>query len=118
MARFKLIVRDGPRTSRFEIDDPDELFRRVERYVGEIASGASGRTVRAVIRDFEPIEQVIGRIEVGRRRARGFGREWAGIDVRGDGSTEAWAGKASRRLLEPAPGESAVGTLRRHVVGG
>jgi hypothetical protein len=36
-----------------------------------------------------------------------------GLDVRGDASAEAYAGRLSRRLLEPQDGEDAWATLRR-----
>ena len=43
----------------------------------------------------------------GPRRLRG------GVDVRGDGTTEAYSGRWRRRLVERAPGETAYEALRR-----
>jgi hypothetical protein len=51
---------------------------------------------------------VVGRLDVaGPHRLR------AGLDVRGDGSTEAWTGQLRRQVVEPREGESAVDALRR-----
>lgn len=113
MAVFTVAVREGPRVSRDRCDSLDELFERVERHAGELALGAGDRPVSGLFRSYEPIEQVAGRIEISGRRGRGLGHVRAGIDVRGDGSLEAFSGRVTRRVIEPAPGESAIAALRR-----
>jgi hypothetical protein len=72
------------------------------------------RVERALGRDYEPVEQVAVRGEL-----RAPGRMRAGVDVRGDGSAEAWTGVVRRRLIDVRDREDAWSALRREVgIGG
>jgi hypothetical protein len=60
------------------------------------------------MRRIDPVQQVVARLELaGPRRLR------VGIDVRGDGSTEAWTGRFKREVVEQRAGENAFIALRR-----
>ena len=76
---------------------------KAQRYA---PSARRGRE-RGLVRDVEPVAQVALRAEVAGRGVRG------GVDVRGDGSAEAFTGRWRRVLVEREPGETAHGALRR-----
>ncbi|HEX2125904.1 MAG TPA: hypothetical protein VHF45_05015 [Thermoleophilaceae bacterium] len=102
-------VRAGSRVERAKHADLAEALAAVERRGRELERSADGRTVKVPLgRDYEPVQRVIGRIELS-----GPGRVRAGVDVRGDGSSECWTGRLRRELVEQRSGESAYDALRR-----
>lgn len=72
-----------------------------------VGSAERAEPVSALGREYAPVSQVVLRAEL-----RGPGLA-AGIDVRGDGSVEAYVGRWRRRVVEAAPGEDAVQALGR-----
>jgi hypothetical protein len=64
----------------------------------------------SVLRRFDPVAQVVGRIELS-----GPAGLRAGVDVRGDGSSEAFRGRVRRSLIAQRDGESACDALVRSV---
>jgi hypothetical protein len=66
-------------------------------------------TAKVLGREIEPVQQVVARAGLA-----GPGGARGGVDVRGDGSTEAWTGRSWRRtLVEQQTGEDAFAALRR-----
>jgi hypothetical protein len=106
---YRVTVRAGPKVKRERFDDLLEALAAVERRGREVESEADARPVQ-FIRRYEAVQQVVARIELsGPKRLR------AGVDVRGDGSSEAFTGRLRRRVLEQRPGEDPYETLRRAV---
>jgi hypothetical protein len=107
--RFTVLVRTGGRVRKERFDDLRAALGAVDRSVAKLADEASARPVGGgLMRRLEPVQQVVGRVEL-----TGPGRLRAGIDVRGDGSSEAFTGRVRRRLVEQRRRESAVAALRR-----
>jgi hypothetical protein len=109
---WRLTVRNGPRLERDRFDGLDQLLVALEQRGRELAQSAPGEVLDAKIKRFEAAQQVIARLELsGPERLMPSVR--AGVDVRGDGSTEAFRGRLRRAVLEPGTGEDAFGALRR-----
>jgi hypothetical protein len=112
--RWKLTVRAGSRVTHERFDDLAAALDALEAHARELSSTAPPQAVDARFRRFEPIQQVVGRVELaGPERLIPSVR--AGMDVRGDGSTEAYLGRLRRKLVDQQGGESAFGALRRAV---
>ena len=108
MAGYRVKVRAGPKVERTKHDDLDGALRAIEERVVELQANAPRRAIDAKIRQFEPVQQVAARLELS-----GPGRLRAGLDVRGDGSVEAWTGRVRRAVVIQQAGESAYDALRR-----
>jgi hypothetical protein len=107
--RFTVLVRSGGKVRKERYDDLRSALGAVDRVVGELVEDAAARPVGGgLFRKLEPVQQVVGRIEV-----TGPDRLRAGVDVRGDGSSEAFTGRVQRQLVEQRRRETAVDALRR-----
>ena len=109
-APFKVVMRLGPQVEKERFGTLDEaldaLASRIPRVEPRTGRSAFGR-------DYEPVRQVAGRLEL-----HGRGGVHGGIDVRGDGSAEAYRGWVRKEFVEPREGESPVDALRRVLTGG
>jgi hypothetical protein len=106
---YTLTIRQGPRVERERYGDLDTALGAIEERGRELERTANAHTRGGtIIRKIEPVQQVIARLELA-----GPGRLRAGLDVRGDGSVEAWTGRIRRRLIAAEPGESPYAALRR-----
>jgi hypothetical protein len=103
----RVVVRSGPRVERLDAASLDAALALIEERARSLAQTRS-KPVELRFRTFEPVQQVAHRLEL--RGERGLR---AGVDVRGDGSVEAWTGRLRRQVLAQAPGEDAYAALRR-----
>ncbi len=102
---FRLTARIGPRVEKTRHASLDEAVAAVEARLG---APRRQHTREVLGRSYDAGEQVTGRFEVrGPRGVRG------GVDVRGDGSAEAYTGWVRKRVVVPQDGESAIDALRR-----
>jgi hypothetical protein len=107
-APYKVVIRRRGRTEKARHATLEEALAGLESRLRELAAEQRPRTERAFVREVAPVQQVAARGEL-----IGPGGLRAGIDVRGDGSAEAFTGRVTRRLIEQRDGEDAYGALRR-----
>jgi hypothetical protein len=116
VATYRLTLRDGPRVRRARFDTLDVALDALAAHVERLAARPQRATIDVQVRQFEPVAQVAARAELSGPQ-RLLPRVRAGIDVRGDGSAEAWTGRASRQVVAQQDGESPVDALRRTLTG-
>jgi hypothetical protein len=113
---WRLTVRAGPRVERHTLATIEEALDMLEARATELAANTGAEAVDVRYRRFEPVQRVAARLELsGPQRLVPSVR--AGVDVRGDGSTEAYLGRVRRRLVEQRRRESALAALRRELGG-
>ena len=110
---FTVTIRLGGKVTRKRYTDLTEALAAIEDNGSELERTAKAR-VRGgtLIRRIEPVHQVVARLELS-----GPDRLRAGVDVRGDGSSEAFTGRIRRRLVAQRRRESAYDALRRELKG-
>ncbi len=109
---WTLTVRAGPRVQRSRYPELDQALDALERRARELARDAPRGAVDAKVKRFEAVERVSARIELAGPE-RLFPAVRAGVDVRGDGSTEAYRGRIRRELVAQRKAESPFDALRR-----
>ncbi|HEY7892442.1 MAG TPA: hypothetical protein VIC05_09565 [Solirubrobacteraceae bacterium] len=110
--RWTITVRDGPRVQRAHFDSLRAAIDAMQQRLKELEPKADREVVQVLQRKFEPARQVVARAEVS-----GPGGFWSsvhgGVDLRGDGSSEAYTGHVRRSLVALRAGEDAFDGLRR-----
>jgi hypothetical protein len=105
---YTLTVRRRGATERRRFETLDAALAALEAHLDALAPGERRDPARSLTREVAPVQQVAARGEIkGPRSLR------AGVDLRGDGSAEAFTGRVRRRLVERAGGETAYDALRR-----
>ncbi len=113
---WKLTARSGPRVKRSTFDDLERALEALEARARELADSAPREAFDAKLARFEPHQRVIARLELsGPERWQPSTR--AGVDVRGDGSVEAYRGRVRRQVIQIHRGETVFEALRRELHG-
>jgi len=106
--RFTLTVRRRGATDRDRFESLDEALVALEDRLDDLVRPARRGAEQGLGREYAPVMQVAVRGEIA-----GPGGLRGGVDVRGDGSAEAYTGRIRRRLVERGSGETAYEALRR-----
>jgi hypothetical protein len=105
---FTVTIRSGGKVAREHATTLGEALSAAARHVARLEQAPERAAIDLRVRRFEPVAQVAGRVEV-----EGPGRLRGGVDVRGDGSSEAFVGRLRKRLVEQRDHEQAIDALRR-----
>ena len=111
---WRVTVRVGPRVERATHDSLQDALRALEDRAQALSDAGERPALDVRYRTYAPAQQVAARLELaGPQRLMPSVR--AGLDVRGDGSSEAYLGRVRRQLVEPRRRETPVQALRREL---
>ena len=110
MARsYTLTLRREGDSERQRFVTVDGALDTLETEIRAMSQTVRKATTKSLGREYEPVELVAVRAEVSGPGVRG------GIDLRGDGSVQAFSGRIRRAVIEPGEGEDAYSALRREL---
>jgi hypothetical protein len=112
VARYTLTVRRRGATDHERFASLDEALDALEDRLDGLVRGGRRSEERGLSQRYAPVQQVAARGEVS-----GPGGLRGGVDVRGDGSSEAYTGRLRRQLVERRAGETSYEALRRALSG-
>jgi hypothetical protein len=112
-APWVLTARDGPRVTRERHRTLDGALSALEGRADELTGASTREEIQFLGRRIEPSRQVVARLEIAGPGGWRGPRVAGGVDIRGDGTAEAFTGRLRRIVLDAGPGESAVAVLRR-----
>lgn len=105
-------MRAGPKVQKNRYAELGEALAALERRGRELERDAPRDAVDAKFKRFEAIQQVSARIELAGPQ-RLLPSVHAGVDIRGDGSTEPYRGRIRREVIAQRKGESSYDAVRR-----
>jgi len=110
--KWTLTVRDGPRVARKRYETLGETVQAMEHELDELAPATRRRAIQVVGKSFDAARQVAVRAEISGPGGWPSGAR-GGVDMRGDGSTEAYTGRLRRKLVQLRSGETPYEGLSR-----
>jgi hypothetical protein len=112
VAGYTITVRRRGATERDRFATLDDALHALEVRLDALVTTERRGNERGLAREYTAVQQVSVRGEVA-----GPGGLRGGVDMRGDGSTEAYTGRLRRRPIERRSGETAYEALRRELMG-
>ena len=104
-----LTVRNGPRVTRERYGTLEEALEALDERAEGLSAASKREEVQFFSRRIEPARQVAARLEIaGPGDWRGAGVS-GGVDLRGDGTAEAFTGRVRRTIVQQRRGETADG---------
>lgn len=109
---WTVTVRASARVERMRFSELEPALDELVSRAKALSSAAPKQPLNVRVKTYEPVQQVFGRVELAGPQ-RLWPRVRAGMDVRGDGSVEAYVGRVRRELIEQRKGETPFEALRR-----
>ena len=111
-----MTVRAGARVEHSRFDALEPALNALKARVDMLADDAGRRPAQTQLKRYSPADQVVARVELAGPERRLASRH-AGVDVRGDGSSEPYVGRVRRKPFQTPAGEDVFSALRRALVG-